>query len=231
MSKTVSTTLFFLAIIVVAGLISLSLATYGLYQRIEQIENKPSAGQKVVVIESQNSDGSTGGVDLAGLIEDEVVKQIAGLPTAEPITVVGQTHGSAPTSIPVPTQAPVVQKSTSFIPLDGTKTTTSTDWETIEDSAVWIDLINDYGSGATVTWSASLKVAHGNGQAYARIWDDTNKIAVGGSELLTTNNVSFETKESGGLPLWAGRNLYKVQIKSLNGFEVTYSGGKMRVSH
>jgi hypothetical protein len=120
---------------------------------------------------------------------------------------------------------------TTYIPLGTTATTTSTDWVTVEDSATYIDLINDYGKNATVSWQASLKVAHGNGQAFARLYDDTNKIAVNGSEISTTNNASFEQVSSGNLPFWRGRNLYKVQIKSLNSFEVTYSGGKIKVSY
>ena len=92
-------------------------------------------------------------------------------------------------------------------------------------------LENDYGDGAKVSWEASLKVAHGNGKAFARLWDDTNKIAVDFSELTTTDNVDFEQVTSKYLPFWRGRNLYKVQIKSLNSFEVTYSGGRIKISY
>ena len=45
----------------------------------------------------------------------------------------------------------------------------------------------------------------------------------------TENNSDFEKKISGSLPFWRGNNLYKVQIKSLNSFEVTYTGGKIKV--
>ncbi len=120
---------------------------------------------------------------------------------------------------------------TTYIPMGTTYTTTSTDWYTINDTAVYIDLINDYSAEATVSWEASLKVAHGNGQAYARLWDDTNKIAVNGSELTTINNSSYTLVSSGNLPFWRGRNLYKVQVKSLNSFEVTETGGKIKISY
>lgn len=128
----------------------------------------------------------------------------------------------------------VVSKSTSgvsYIPLGTTATTKSTDWVDVEDSAVYIDLENEYGAGATVSWEASLKVAHGNGKAFARLYDDTNKIAVDFSELSTENNSTFKQVSSLNLPFWKGRNLYKVQIKSLNSFEITYSGGKIKVSY
>lgn len=120
---------------------------------------------------------------------------------------------------------------TSYIPMGSTYTTTSTAWYTLDDTSVYIDLINDYGSSATVSWEASLKVAHGNGQAYVRLWDDTNKIAVNGSELTTINNRDYVLVSTGELPFWKGRNLYKVQIKSLNSFEVSLTGGKIKVSY
>lgn len=120
-------------------------------------------------------------------------------------------------------------KSTDVIPLDGTSTATSTDWVTLEGTAVYVDVENDYGKDAYITWSASLKVAHGNGQAFARLYDATHNIAVDGSELTTVNNADFQTKESSALPLWRGNNLYKVQVKSLNSFEITYSSGKIKV--
>jgi hypothetical protein len=120
-------------------------------------------------------------------------------------------------------------KKTSYIPLGTTMTTQSTDWVDVEDSEVYIDSYDDYGEGAKISFEASLKVAYGNGKAFARIYDDTNKIAVDYSEISTENNDSFQQVSSGNLPFWRGRNLYKVQIKSLNSFEVTYSGGKLKI--
>ena len=123
------------------------------------------------------------------------------------------------------------QRGSSYITLGSTATTTSTDWVDAEAAEVYIDLENDYGKDAKVSWQASLKVAHGNGQAFVRLYDDTNKIAVIGSELSTTNNADFEQISSANFSFWKGRNLYKVQIKSLNSFEVTYSGGRIKISY
>jgi hypothetical protein len=228
MSKTTSILLVFASLLVFAGLLSLALVTLGLYQRVGVLEDKPSDGGQKVVVENG------GGNQAEVLLTDAMLKQVQHDVARE----VEKQMAALPTSVPSATSVPAAavtsatsQNSTSFIPLDGTSTTTSTGWETLEGTGVWVDVLNDYGEGAVVTWSASLKVAHGNGQAFARIWDDTNKIAVDGSELTTTNNVNYETKVSGNLPLWKGKNLYKVQVKSLNGFQVTYSGGKMRVGY
>src|SRR3972149_4290271 len=77
---------------------------------------------------------------------------------------------------------------TTYIPMGTSYESTSTDWYTLNDTATYIDLINDYGADATVSWEASLKVDHGNGQVFVRLWDDTNIITVNGSEMSTVNN-------------------------------------------
>ena len=120
---------------------------------------------------------------------------------------------------------------TTYISLGYTATTISMDWESVTDSAVYIDMENDFGKNAKAYLEASLKVAYGNGQAFIRLYDDTNKIAVNGSELSTTNNVDYQYVTSGALALWRGRNLYKIQLKSLNTFVVTMTGAKLRISY
>jgi hypothetical protein len=120
-------------------------------------------------------------------------------------------------------------KQTSYITMGDNYTTTSTDWKSIPGSDVYIDLANDYSPDAQVSWSASLKVAHGNGQAFARLYDATNNIAVIGSEITTINNADYQQVTSAGLALWRGKNLYRVQVKSLNSFEIGFSGGKLKI--
>jgi len=120
---------------------------------------------------------------------------------------------------------------TTYIPMGSTFSTFATDWTDVADSGIYIDLEKDYGKSAKVSWGTSLKVAHANGKAFARLFDDTNKIAVDFSEISTENNSTYKQVSSGNLPLWRGRNLYKVQIKSLNSFEITYSVGRIKVSY
>jgi hypothetical protein len=118
---------------------------------------------------------------------------------------------------------------TDYVALGSTSSTTSMDWVTLEETGVYINLENDYGKDAAVSWDVTLKVAHANGQAFARLYDATNNIAVDYSELTTTDNADYLRVGSGNLPFWRGRNLYKVQIKSLNSFEITYGGGNIKI--
>lgn len=120
---------------------------------------------------------------------------------------------------------------TDYISMDSVFSTTSSDWVDVSASETYIDLVNDYSEDASVVFSAFLKVAHGNGKAFVRLYDATNNIAVSGSELTTENNSDYVQVASSNLPFWRGRNLYKMQIKSLNSFEVTVSGGKLKISY
>ena len=136
----------------------------------------------------------------------------------------------APTSTSMAPSA-TTPPSTSYITMGGTSTTTSTNWIDVPGSGVYVDLAHDYSLSAYVTFTAVLKVAHGNGQAFVRLYDATNNIAVTGSELTTINNATDTQVTSGRLNLWSGNNLYKVQIKSLNSFEITYTNGKIKISY
>lgn len=123
---------------------------------------------------------------------------------------------------------PRLSKNITYISLGDNYSTISTSWVDVPGSAVYINVEVDYGSGAKVSWEASIKVAHPNGKVFARLYDDTNKIAVDYSEIASEEN-NYEQVSSGYLPFWKGRNLYKVQIKSLNGFEAFYTGGKIKI--
>ncbi len=155
---------------------------------------------------------SDGGVD-EGRIR-EIVGEIVATLAAVPKTVI-QKEAST-------------QTRTSFIPFSGPITTTSTGWVDLKGTDVYIDLKNDFSEKAYVTWEAFLKVAHGNGQASARLFDVTHGTAVDGSEISTSAATSTQVV-SPKLSLWSGRNLYRVQIKSLNTFEVTFDSGRMKV--
>ena len=121
-------------------------------------------------------------------------------------------------------------KKTTYIPMTGEGgTTTSKDWVNVPDSDFYLDVENDYSPTAVLTWEASLKVKDGNGQAFVRLWDDTHKVGVAESEISTIGNGTLMKVYSRALGFWRGRNLYKVQIKSLTGYEVTFGSGKIKV--
>lgn len=151
-------------------------------------------------------------------IKDSVSQAVATLSAGTKTVVV--TNSSTPPRPP----------SVSYVPLDGTFSTTLTGWTDAPGIEVSFDLAKDFGTNAKASWEASLKVADANGIAYARLFDVTHGIAVSGSEIFITNSADFQRVSSGNLNLWSGRNVYRVQIKSLNSLEVDYTAGKIRIS-
>jgi len=154
------------------------------------------------------------------IIEETVSKSlstVSDIPKEETKTIISIT--------PAPTKT---KTQTSYIPIIGPITTTSSSWYDAPGTDFYLN-IGDYGSKPYSTWEASLKVAHGNGTAYARLFDVTHGIAVNGSEITLTNNPSLTQVYSGSLNFWSANNLYRVQLKSLNTFEVTFGSGRVKI--
>lgn len=156
--------------------------------------------------------------DCQKVIADEIARAVATISASTKTTIISNATG-------------IANPQTAYIPLDGTFSTTNTDWTDASGIEVSFDLSKDYAPGAKVAWEASLRVANANGTAYARLFDVTHGIAVDGSEISVTNNANYQRVSSGNLSLWAGRNVYRVQIKSLNSFNVDYTAGKIRISY
>lgn len=129
---------------------------------------------------------------------------------------------------PVPTQA---KSQVAYIPITGGVTTTSSEWYDAPNTDFYLDIEKSYGKNYSATWNASLKVAHGNGTAFVRLFDVTHGIAVNGSELKLTDNSNLTSVFSGNLSFWSGNNLYRVQFKSLNTFEITFGGGQIKINY
>lgn len=129
----------------------------------------------------------------------------------------------------------VVQKTTEtvsqptiiYVPLGGGGSTTSRDWADVSNAEVWLD-IRDYPNIDRAYFEGFIRVKHGNGRAFARLYDVTHGIGVQGGEVYTDNE-SFTLVESGSLSFWQGKNLYRVQVKSLNGYEAFYDSGRIKL--
>jgi len=131
---------------------------------------------------------------------------------------------------PAPTTTTFKRNQTTYVPIIGPISTTSIDWYDAPGTEFYLN-IADYGKNSYITWESSLKIAHGNGTAYTRLYDVTNKIAVNGSEMMVVNKSDLTQSYSGSLNFWAGNNLYRVQLKSLNTFEVTFGNGRLKIMY
>jgi hypothetical protein len=209
----------YLKVYFLAGIILLSLSLILTYQKIRRIENLLAA-VTTTQVSPESGKKEIQRIDICG---EDCQKQIGEQVSKAVATISGATKETIK-------EAPETQSKTSYIPLTGPITTTSVDWIDAAGTDVYIDLVNDYGSNTYVSWEAFLKIANGNGLAYARLYDATHGIAVNGSEISTATASSTQIS-SGKLSLWAGRNLYRVQLKSLNSFEVTFGSGRIKISY
>ncbi len=119
------------------------------------------------------------------------------------------------------------QSGTYYIPLSGTGSTTSLDWVEIPRTETEVNW-DEYGADKQITWDAYAKVYQGNGKVSLRLYDKTNKVAVGNSELETGSQDSVHLV-SGGLSVWAGKNTYVVQAKTATGYEGFFESGRIKI--
>ena len=209
--------LFFLIAIVslLSGFLFLYSKTRALSSRLEgspeQIQNEKAA----MINESE-----TCGEDCKQSLRDELKKFVS-----DAIATIA----AVPKTI-VENKTEESSEKITYLSLGGTFTTKSTDWVDITSTDVWINLAEEYGEDAYVDWEAFAKTASSGSKAMVRLYDTTNKIGVNGSEL-ETNSATVTRLASGRLYLWRGHNLYRVQIKSLNGVDATFDSGRIKITY
>ena len=193
-----------------------------LYGKVDKLESGVATGTGSAILPPQAIKDSQQvdicGEDCKSQITQEVARAMATVSGTSKKDVVYQ-------SVPVSGQSKIT-----YIPIPGSMTTTSMEWADAPGTDIYIDMAKDYGKVSWVDWEAVLKVDSGNGKAFARLYDVTHKIGVNGSEVSASSATPTQAASTGNMSFWAGRNLYKVQIKSLNSYEVTFSGGRIKIT-
>ncbi|KKU74749.1 MAG: hypothetical protein UX99_C0007G0037 [Candidatus Amesbacteria bacterium GW2011_GWB1_47_26] len=111
--------------------------------------------------------------------------------------------------------------------LAGSGSTTATDWVNVSGSDFYFSP-EDYPGLVSVYFEANMKLLTGSGRAYVRLFDVTHGIGVQGSEASTQAGTDMVV-ESGQVSFWAGKNLIRVQIKSLTTESTVYNSGRLRI--
>lgn len=122
----------------------------------------------------------------------------------------------------------IPEKRITYLNLNGTFTTTNTDWTDIKSTDALINLEAEYGVDGYVDWEAAIMTSSSGSKVFVRLYDVTHNIGVNGSELESSGTTSARVA-SGRLYFWRGQNTYRVQIKSLNGINATFDGGKIKI--
>lgn len=130
-------------------------------------------------------------------------------------------------STPIPTTTVLANFKNFFIPIGSYGSTVNTDWTDAPGTDFYFNL-TDYPGIKSVKWELSLQTDSANTNVYARLYDVSNKRGVDNSQL-TTNLVTYEFLRSGDLTIWSGNNLYRMQIKGLNGNIVNFLSPKLKL--
>jgi len=157
--------------------------------------------------------------DCSDLIDQKISQAIATISGKETIKETKVVEKTTTTST---SQSQVI-----YIPLGGGGSTTSKEWADVGNAEVYFN-ISDYSNVDQIYFEAFINVKHGNGKTFARLYDVTHGIGVQGSDIYTDSE-SFTLVESGSLNFWQGKNLYRIQIKSLNGYEASVDSGRIRI--
>jgi len=118
-------------------------------------------------------------------------------------------------------------KSTTYVTIAGSGSTTAKDWVNVAGSDFYFSP-EDYPGLVSVYFEANMKLMTGSGRAYVRLFDVTHGIGVQGSEASTKSNTDTVV-ESGQVSFWQGKNLIRVQIKSLTTESAVYNSGRLRI--
>lgn len=146
----------------------------------------------------------------------------------EVVTSILKSQTPTPAPLPTSTSRPAQAKRITYLNLNGTITTQNTDWTDIGGTDTPINLATEYGKDAYVDWDASIKTSSSGSKVFVRLYDETHNIAVNGSDLESNSTTSVRVS-SGRLYLWQGQNTYRVQIKSLNGVDASFDGGRIKI--
>jgi hypothetical protein len=130
-------------------------------------------------------------------------------------------RGSAPSSNNA-------KPSTVFIPIGIGGSSTGTDWTVINTQEIEIDTSEIPGYLAAFL-TVELKVKDGNGKAFARLFNVTDNTPIYSSEVSVSNS-DFTPITSGSFTLATGKKKYRLQLKSLTGYQVDVQLSKLKIS-
>lgn len=190
--------------VVIANLILLDVGTVVLLRRKSQVINNTAAPVYQTIVQQTATPAAT-------LISN---------PTPTPIP--------APKSVVVqPTTKPKA-RSVSYVTIPGSGGgTVQTSWVDVAGSDFYFDTA-DYPGLVEVYLEANMNLVNGSGMAYVQLLDVTHGIGVQGSDVKTNSN-SATMMTSGKISFWRGKNLIRVQVKSLTSEQAVFNSGRLRV--
>jgi hypothetical protein len=118
-------------------------------------------------------------------------------------------------------------RTVSYVTIPGSGSNTTNTWQDVAGTDFYFDPA-DYPGLVEVYFEANMKLFNGNGLAYIRLFDVSHGIGVQGSDV-STNEQLDTLVTSGKVSFWSGKNLIRVQAKSLTADTAIYNYGRLRV--
>jgi hypothetical protein len=115
----------------------------------------------------------------------------------------------------------------SYLPLPGSGSTLKNDWDTLSGTDFYFDT-KDYPGLVAIYFEANVRLFNANGTAFFRLYDSTHGIGVQGSDI-NTKSQTGDAVTSGQLSFWTGKNLIKVQAKSLTADTAIFTSGRLKI--
>ena len=157
---------------------------------------------------------------------DEGCKQYITAQIAETLARVTVTITPNATTAPSKSAAAKITR-VSYVPVPGSGTTLQTSWVDLSGTDFYFDK-NEFIGFVDAVLEANIKLLNGNGEAFVRIYDVTHGVAVSGSELKTGSQTSV-LLTSDKLQFYSGKNLYRIQARSLTADTTVFESGRLKV--
>jgi hypothetical protein len=113
------------------------------------------------------------------------------------------------------------------VTIPGSGTTMSNDWVNLAGTEFYFNPA-DYPGLVEVYFEANIRLYNGNGMAYVQLFNATSGVGVQGSDIQTNSQIDTVVT-SGKVTFWAGKNLIRVQAKSLTADTAIFSSGRLRI--
>jgi hypothetical protein len=137
---------------------------------------------------------------------------------------------------PAPTEKPIVvakiapktkTRTVQYVAIPGSGSTQNNTWTNISGTDFYFNPA-DYPGLLEIYFEANIKLFNGNGMAYVQLFNATSGVGVQGSDI-QINSQADTLVTSGKVTFWAGKNLIRVQAKSLTADTAVYNSGRLRI--
>ncbi|MBP9817123.1 hypothetical protein KBC75_00015 [Candidatus Shapirobacteria bacterium] len=198
------------------ALVSLDLffLNFKIFFRQTPYQNPPVSEEKIVPTASD-----TCGTNCQKYIDSKINQAIIALPTSK-----STIQTTVITSVPV-SRSKI--RAVSYLPIPSTGSTGNNNWSDLPGTDFYFDKA-DYPGLVSIYFETNIKLFNGNGTAFIRLYDVTHGVGIQGSDV-QTNNQPDTAVVSGQVSFYQGKNLIRVQAKSLTADTAIFSSGRLKI--